>query len=78
MAKQKSVLAAKQVTKLSSEQVKLFKVAYLSGARDAFEVGRATQQLSDKHTVDSLFQALDTAVDKFESEGLDLLHSHAW
>ncbi len=78
MAKQKSMLAAKQETKLSSEQIKLFKVAYLSGAQDAFEVSGSTQQLRDQHTVDSLFQALNTAVDKFESEGVDLLPSRAW
>ncbi|WP_312417726.1 hypothetical protein [Comamonas sp.] len=77
MAKQKSMLAAKQVTKVSSEQIKLFKVAYLSGAQDALEVSGCAEQLRDKHTVDSLFQALNIAVDKFESEGVDFRPSHA-
>jgi len=76
MAKQKSVLAVKQVAKLSSEQVKLFKVAYLYGVQDAFEVSGCTQLLRDKHTVDSLFEALDSAVNKFESEGVELQPSH--
>jgi len=77
MAKQKSVLAADRLTKLSSEQVKLFKVAYLSGAQDALEVSGASQELRNKRTVESLFRALNHAVDKFESEGVDLLPSHA-
>ena len=77
MANQQSVLAAKQLAKLTSEQIKLFKVAYLYGAQDALEVSGSTRQLRDKRTVDSLFQALNTAVDKFESEGVDLLPSHA-
>ncbi|WP_313331430.1 hypothetical protein [Comamonas sp.] len=78
MAMQKSVLAALPSAKLTLEQIKLFKVAYLYGAQDAFELSGSTQQLRDKLTVDSLFKALDTAVDKFESEGVDLLTSHTW
>jgi len=77
MAKQQSVLAADRLTKLSSEQVKLFKVAYLSGAEDALEVSGASQELRNKQTVESLFRALTHAVDRFESEGVDLFPSLA-
>ena len=76
MGTQKGILAETQSAKLSLEQVKLFKVAYLSGAQEALEVIGAAQQLRNQQTVESLFQALTSTVDRFESEGWDLQPSH--